>query len=372
VLTAITGADGKAVFRIPSRAKIARLELAPIPGHWSVGLDWNVTAASALKLQTAALPAEDGGVDWWKEKLGIVAAEAKAGAGVRVGVVDTGCGPHDALSHVHHLGTFAGGRKHLPETEDLAEHGTHVCGIIGARATRGRRYAGAAPASELFVVRVEELGAVIGQAEIANAIDALIEKGVHLINLSLGSPQASTVLNESIEDGWLHGAVCFASAGNNGGEVLWPGRHERVIAVSAIGSRAAVPAGSIGHLMLNGCSTADGMFGLVVPAFSARGPQVGCCAPGVGIISAVPDRTRRDGRDGGWGDLTGTSMACPVALGLAAVLLGRNRGLTEMVADERRSERIVELFVNHCVPLDLDADVQGNGLPVLDLAFIPS
>lgn len=364
-LTAKTGRDGNVTFDIPETTKGARVELSPIGGHWSIGRDWKLSGNSRLELRAVELPRANNGLGWWHNKMGVKASDATGGAGVRVGIIDTGCGPHPALSHVQPVGTFTDGKRALPGIEDEAEHGTHVCGIIAARVNSPTEFCGIAPATDLFVARVYKPGVTINQADIANAIDALVHERVHLINISLGASIPSRPLNESIENAWLHGAVCFASAGNSSGDVLWPGRHERVVAVTALGSSDDVPAESLGRLLLEGCSAPDGIFGLVFPAFSARGPQVGCCAPGVGIISTIrwagsPSKA--------WGDLSGTSMASPLALGLISVLLGKEQKILKMNADEKRSESVFALLLEHCAASDLDQDQQGNGLPVLDLA----
>jgi len=49
----------------------------------------------------------------------------------------------------------------------------------------------------------------------------------------------------------------------------------------------------------------------VIFPFSNRGPEVELCAPGVDVLSAIPG--------GGYGTMSGTSMACAHVSGAAAL-----------------------------------------------------
>lgn len=364
ILTSRTCALGEVEFEVPERTKKGELELSPIAGHWSIGHDWDISAIQELQFKALRLPQANAGLGWWHEKLQIKSVGKVTTSGVRIGVIDTGCGPHAALSHVQSLGTFVDGKKGLAGIEDEGEHGSHVCGIIGARVTLASEYAGLASAADLFTARVPMVNALINQADIANAIDAMVDRDVHLINLSLGAETQSRALNDSIENAWLHGTLCFAAAGNTGDQILWPARHERVIAVTALGLPGPCPRGTLGARLLEKSSDPDRLFGMVFPGFSARGPNAYCCCPGVGIISTI----RSDGYAvGAWGDLSGTSMASPLALSLLALVLARDGDVLRRKGDEYRGARIRELLELHCIPLDLDVDMQGNGLPVLDL-----
>lgn len=53
----------------------------------------------------------------------------------------------------------------------------------------------------------------------------------------------------------------------------------------------------------------------VIFPFSSRGPEVELCAPGVDVFSTIPG--------GGYGTISGTSMACAHVSGAAALAGGR-------------------------------------------------
>jgi len=75
-----------------------------------------------------------GGAGWWHAALGIDLTDTQRGAGIRVGVIDTGCSPHPNLAHVKLIGAFVD-QQVFPSSQatDVAEHGTHTTGLVGAR-----------------------------------------------------------------------------------------------------------------------------------------------------------------------------------------------------------------------------------------------
>jgi subtilisin family serine protease len=359
-----TDASGSAHWNVQHEGP-ARLEIGPIPNHWSLAEDCHVDVPLREFQASKLIRAEDG-LGWWHRAVGLDSATPGRGRGIRIGVIDTGCGPHPALSHAQEVGTFIDGHR-TPGIIDEQEHGSHVCGIVAARPQSRDHFVGLAPDAELFVARVSSPARRATQWNIAAALDAMVDAGVHLINLSLGAEPAVRTIGESIENAWLHGILCFAAAGNWGGNVLWPARHELVIAVSALGREAQVPEGSLGKLLLRDAQERDTENDFVVPEFCSRGPAVTCCAPGVGIVSTL--RTNDPGTSGDWGDMSGTSMASPLALGVLAILLSRDETFLTLAANEDRARYAREVLENQCFPLQISADCQGNGLPMLELAW---
>lgn len=358
-----TDDKGQIAYTLPKRAESGRLEFGPIPGHWFIAEDVRFSDGLTRVWRATTLPKAAQSLGWWHRTIGLRETDQTLGQGIRIGVIDTGCSPHPALAHVVPLGTFISGELRQPGIDDEVDHGTHICGIVGARTDDITEYIGIAPAAELLVARV--VTAATGtatQGDIADALDAMVARDVHLVNISLSARKPSPVLIDSIVNAWLNGVVCFAAAGNTSGGVLWPAHHENVVAVTALGRGSEVPQGSLAALLLAGSKQTDNSFDLTFAEFCSRGPQICCCAPGVGIISTIGTPS-----GGSWADMSGTSMASPIALGTLACVLGRDQEYGEAAPDERRSQLVIEALNDHCFPLSLHADVQGNGLILLDL-----
>ncbi|GHS84989.1 hypothetical protein FACS1894201_04200 [Bacteroidia bacterium] len=179
-------------------------------------------------------------------------------------------------------------------------HGTHVAGIVGARTNNGIGVAGVAggwdsiPGSRIMVFRTGEgLDISYGYQAMVYAAD----NGAVIANCSWSGDgyeaarQAVRYFQNNAGDGvFLNGGILVAAAGNSNSTSLeYPACYDGVIAVGAITSEAARA------------------------SFSNFGNWVSVCAPGVDIISTLPFNT--------YGIMGGTSMACPMVSGVAALVL---------------------------------------------------
>lgn len=348
---------GRCRFQPDSPVTVLEMIVTPLDGYWTT-----VAVGGATRIVCQAIVQQDGGIGWWHQVLGFSQVEPGQGAGMRVGIIDTGCRPHAALRHVTQIGTF-GRNSFAPEDYSTSGHGTHVCGILGAHTVAGRGYWGLAPGAELLVATVTNDEA---QWDIANAVCALSEDhAIPLINISLGAPLRSRILAEAIEDAADLGCVCICAAGNSRGDVLWPARLPNAVAVSAIGSRADHVEGTFAATRLpplGDGEAGDAAWPLAV--FSCRGPEVNCCGPGVGIVSTHVDSFGHEG----WVDFSGTSMAAPAVCGALAVHLARSATFRNLPADASRAAFIWQALDEICRSLDLPADQQGRGMPFLGVA----
>ncbi|HET8796609.1 MAG TPA: S8 family serine peptidase [Thermoanaerobaculia bacterium] len=230
------------------------------------------------------------------------------GAGIRVGVLDTGIDyRHPALGGGFGPGfKVAGGWDFANDDADPIDdegHGTHVAGIIAADSEELR---GVAPAATLYAYKVLGGTGSGTTSDIVAAIERSIDPDgngnpadrLDVINLSLGgSGTADDVLSRACDNATAAGVIVVVAAGNSG-------------AVATIGSpgtsRTAITVGAVDDA------------GNVTP-FSSQGPTSGLLtfkpdvmAPGEEIVSA------RAG--GGLIASSGTSMAAPHVAGVAALL----------------------------------------------------
>ncbi|MGP4013832.1 type VII secretion-associated serine protease mycosin [Streptomyces sp. 4N124] len=220
--------------------------------------------------------------------------EQATGEGVTVAVIDTGVDD----SNPQLRGAVGGGSKSYvggKATDDLEGHGTRVAGIIAARPLKGTGFVGIAPDAKILSYRYtggeEKQG---NSGTMASAIDAAVAAGADIINISSDTADKSDnlVLGTAVANAVRKGALIVAAAGNDGADGksanTYPASYDGVLAVAASDRND------------------ERAF------FSQSGDFVDIAAPGVGMVSTVPQ--------GGQCTADGTSFAAPYVAGVAALL----------------------------------------------------
>ncbi len=189
--------------------------------------------------------------------------------------------------------------------DDVYGHGTHVAGIAAAVTNNGVGVAGLGYNTRLLDVKVLGDGGSGLYSWIAQGITWAADHGAQVINLSLGGTTASSTLESAVNYAWSKGAVVVAAAGNDASSAPeYPAYYANAVAVAA---------------------TTD--LDKLAP-FSDYGDWVDVGAPGISIYSTIP---------GGYGYMSGTSMATPYVAGLAALLFSR---LTDSNGDGRLNDEV--------------------------------
>ncbi|MCH5210791.1 MAG: S8 family serine peptidase [Oscillospiraceae bacterium] len=162
------------------------------------------------------------------------------GSGVRVGVIDSGCNSHEALS-----GNLQTGANFIDESGDTIDnigHGTSVCGVIAARYESGSAI-GAAHKTEIIPIKfidVNKNGKTIGGTIMSLAksmISAVDDFQCDIINMSCGSASGSAALKEAVDYAASKGVIMVAAAGNDGNtQYNYPAAYENVIGVGSVGA----------------------------------------------------------------------------------------------------------------------------------------
>lgn len=223
-------------------------------------------------------------------------AEGYKGQGIKVAVLDSGVANHSDLSVTSIMGSA--------DTQDSVGHGTHVAGIIGAKAN-GSLGVGVAPEASLSSANVLPNGSGT-DADIMRALMKATEQRVDVVNMSLGGLGYSGAFQTVVDDAYNAGIAIFAASGNDGGmNYSYPACYDHVISVAATDKNN------------------------IRASFSNYGNKVDLSAPGVTIWSAnSANASQYIGK-------SGTSMACPVAAGEAAVILSGNESLRNMSGGAR-------------------------------------
>jgi subtilisin family serine protease len=235
------------------------------------------------------------------------------GQGATVAVIDSGVNPHVSdLAGSVITGPDLTGVHTSPANPSWGVHGTWMASLIAGHGHAGGSSGimGVAPHSRVLSIRVvtdrHDPGSAAYQHEtdnrvqhaLAQAINDAIQRGVSVISMSLGYGQPSAVVRSALQAALNHGIVVVASAGNSGNSVgaqaaghapySFPADYPGVLGVAAVG-RDGTSAG-----------------------FSSFNLSVQVAAPGVNVPA--------QGRDGQYWLVSGTSPACALTAGVAALI----------------------------------------------------
>jgi len=255
---------------------------------------------------------------WHLRSIEIEAARRKGltGKGVTIGFLDTGIDP----DHPEFAGKqiifqdFAedGSKRPSRKARDYQVHGTHVAAISAG-------LTGVAPGARIAMACVlnnkdPEHGMVGYRNQIVAGLNWLAVE-------ALGSGDAVDIVNASLGQNFdlrdYHairnyvdgGILVVASIGNNGhlgqGNHRAPGMYNCTLAVGAIDRDHTIAAFSD--------------WGRSMPATDPPSYKPDLVAPGVNVLSALPG--------GHYGLMSGTSMACPVVAGAAALAIDQEEAL---------------------------------------------
>ena len=234
-------------------------------------------------------------VDWGLRLHGIPELHrATQGEGVKVAILDTGTPDHFDCPPPLFSHNFTRYRSAL----DGNGHATHCAGVLAGRANR-KGVLGVAPAAQVGFCKVLGDDGSGDNFAIVRGIDQAIAEGVDIISMSLGGgydPQIEAACLRAVKAGIF--LIC--AAGNDGEQgttdtMGWPARLDEALAVGSYNE-----AGQIS-------------------VFSSRGEAMDVAFPGEEILSTwLGGKYRR---------LSGTSMACPMAAGVVALMLSYQRKL---------------------------------------------
>ena len=186
-------------------------------------------------------------------------------------------------------------------------HGTHCSGIIAAVRNNGKGVDGIADNVRIMMIRAVPDGDEHDK-DIATAIRYAVDNGARVISMSFGkefSPQKQWV-DEAVKYADSKGVLMVHAAGNDGKNIDSADNFPNP--VYADGSGRA-------HSFITVGASGDPSNGGIVANFSNYGKkEVDVFAPGVKIYSTVPGGNT-------YGNASGTSMACPVVAGVAALIM---------------------------------------------------
>ncbi len=274
--------------------------------------DRHNTGSITLSGVTTPTGAADADIDWLEAFHALGAAPSGS---AKVAIIDSGIrSSHQELAgRVVAAQNFATG---YPATliEDRDSHGTHVAGIVAARglAASGVAYGPGiqlinAKACERYLFPDNTVRTSCPTASIANAIVWAVDQGANVLNLSLGGAPTATsgsaVQQAALQYARANNALPFCATGNdNYFQIAFPARFPECIAVAATN------------------------WGDQRASYSNYGPGTAISAPGgdggagfpLGLVLSLSNSA-----DNTYSYKSGTSMATPQVVGLAALLFSQ-------------------------------------------------
>lgn len=251
---------------------------------------------------------------------GDISSKKYSGKNVKVAVMDSGIDVHNDLKTKKWVdfSEKVNGFKPLDNTG----HGTNVAGVIGAQ---NNKYGivGIANKADIYSVKVLNEKNSASISTVVKAIEWCIDNKMDVINMSFGIDRDSATLKKAIKKAYENNIILVASAGNNCEQVQYPAKYKEVISVGSVNKK------------------------LKKSNFSSKkNPDV--YAPGEGAKTL--------GYLGSYEDVDGSSMAAAHVSGVAAVM----RGKWKHISNKQIYDSII------CNSVDVDKDVNcvnlGNAL----------
>jgi thermitase len=265
-------------------------------GAWGGG--WGAWGSGSSTSSIPSLPSENR-AKWRDIKLSQAQALSKNfGAGIKVAVLDTGID----LNHP----MFAGRLAPSSEWKDFIDNDATPQEVAGTSYGHGTAVAGiilqAAPRVTILPIRVLNGEGVGDTDKIAAAVDWAVQKGVKVINLSLGTNVQATALQSWVGYALSRGIYVVASSGNTGdSNITFPAADATTMTYGGVNYSK--------YLLSVGSMTSS----WTRSSFSTYGSALKLMAPGEQVFTAFPDSQI--------GYATGTSFAAPQVAGVLAMAL---------------------------------------------------
>lgn len=258
------------------------------------------------------------------------AQKLSTGKGVRVAVLDTGID----MTHPAFADRLVPGFDFVDFDHDPSEvlleigrsgHGTHVAGLVAL----------VAPDATIMPLRVLDTQGQGNAWVLAEAMlyavdpdrNPATDDGAQVINMSLGSVNRTQLLDALVR---ISGCDMAALTDPLGGFTDAGYNDDRQRCGAFGGAAVIAAAGNDGSRQVRQYPAAEGAYALLpvtasnaqggLATFANFGSWVDVAAPGEGITSALPG--------GGYGTWSGTSMAAPLAAGVAALVKSREPGMS--------------------------------------------
>lgn len=249
---------------------------------------------------------------------------------VVIAIVDTGVNYNHPDLKANMWKNSAGqyGRDFINNDNDPIDdfgHGTHCAGLAAAVSNNGVGIAGTmGQRSKIMAVKVLGRDGGGSSEAIVNGINYAAQNGAQVISLSLGSRGANSVFQRAIATAVSGGAVVMMAAGNDNTQITASNLYSPVGYGASINGAIAIG------------STAQSNQRSTFSNYSTTYVELG--APGTDIYSTLMNNS--------YGNMSGTSMATPIAAGAAGLAVGllkaRNVTVTPALVESLMQESAIK------------------------------
>lgn len=174
------------------------------------------------------------------------------GAGIIVAHPDTGYTKHPEIDDAVRLQAGSGYDFYQNQKDprddlqgDNPGHGTSTASVImstqGVHVEAGAAFVtGTAPRASLVPLRVSDSVVHFSFTNVISAIYYAVERGFHLVSMSLGGPWGSAALHRAVQYAVTEDVILLAAAGNVWPWVVYPAKYPEVIAVTACNANSRI------------------------------------------------------------------------------------------------------------------------------------
>lgn len=183
-------------------------------------------------------------------------------------------------------------------------HGSVVASICSAQGNNAIGVSGVAWDSRVMVIKCSSQ-TFSGLINVDKAIEYAVDNNAKIINMSFGSKDEDSALKTAIEYAYANNIIMFVAGGNeNASDVLYPAKYPEVICVGATDDEDKKS------------------------SYSNYNERVDISAPGDFIASIQPSSTNDNLYYSQYYAMSGTSMATPMAVGVASLVCSRKPDIT--------------------------------------------
>jgi subtilisin family serine protease len=221
-------------------------------------------------------------------------------------------------------------------TAGSGDHGTLVAGVIGAARNNGIGIDGIADNVRIMAIRAVP-GGDEHDKDVALAIRYAVDNGARIINMSFGKPVSpyKEFVDEAVRYAAARGVILIHGSGNDGKDISRDIFYPNPVFLNGKKADNYITVGASGDASTGGYAA---------PFSNYSSQWVDIFAPGMNIYSTASGNR--------YVSADGTSLACPVVTGVAALL--------ESYFPDLKLEQVIRMITSSGAPVNQDVSLPGD------------